>query len=51
MPNYICWTKHGERGVIMEEDEEVGDDDNIIIRGFAECGTFDDTAMGKLKKR
>jgi hypothetical protein len=22
MPNYICWTKHGERGVIMEEDEE-----------------------------
>jgi hypothetical protein len=51
MPNYICWTKHGERGVIMEEDEEEGDDDNIIIRGFAECGAFDDTAMGKLKKR
>jgi hypothetical protein len=49
MQNYICWTKHEERGVIMEEDE--GDDDNIIIRGFAECGAFDDTAMGKLKKR
>ena len=35
LPNYICWTKHGERGVVMEEDEEEGDDDNIIIRGFA----------------
>jgi hypothetical protein len=22
MPNYICWTKHRERGVITEEDEE-----------------------------
>jgi hypothetical protein len=46
MPNYICWTKHGERGVIMEQDEEEeGDDDNIIIRGFAEYGVFDDTTM------
>ena len=47
MPNYICWTKHGERGVIMEEDEEEeeGDDDNMIIHGFAEYGAFDDTAM------
>jgi hypothetical protein len=25
MSNYICWTKHGERGVIMEEEEEGGD--------------------------
>jgi hypothetical protein len=38
MSNYICWTKHGERGVIMEEDEKEGDDDNMIIRGFAEYG-------------
>ena len=22
MPSYNCWTKHGERGVRMEEDEE-----------------------------
>ena len=22
MPNYICWTRHGERGVIIEEGEE-----------------------------
>jgi hypothetical protein len=49
MPNYICWTKHGERGVIMEEEEE-GDDDNIIIHGFAKYGAFDDTAMGDAKE-
>ena len=35
MPNYICWTKYGERGVIMEEDEEEeGDDDNMIVDGY-----------------
>ena len=27
MPNYFVWTKHGEREVIMEDDEE--EDDNI----------------------
>ena len=26
MPHYICWTKHGERGVILEDDEKEGDD-------------------------
>jgi hypothetical protein len=35
----------------MEEDEEEGDDDNMIFHGFAEYGAFDNTAMGKLKKR
>jgi hypothetical protein len=51
MPNYICWTKHEERGVIMEEDdEEEGDDDNNIIRGFAEYDAFGDTAMGKAEE-
>jgi hypothetical protein len=34
-----------------EDDEEEGNDDNIILRGFAEYGAFDDTVMGKLKKR
>jgi len=24
MLNYICWTKHGESRVVMEEDEEEG---------------------------
>jgi hypothetical protein len=47
MSNYICWTKHGERDVIMEKDEEEeGDDDNMIFHGFAEYGAFDDAAMG-----
>ncbi|WVZ54768.1 hypothetical protein U9M48_005517 [Paspalum notatum var. saurae] len=22
MPNYVCWTKHGESGVMLEDDEE-----------------------------
>ena len=26
MPNYNCWTKHGERGVIMEDNEEEEND-------------------------
>jgi hypothetical protein len=35
----------------MEEDEEKeGDDDNMIICGFAEYGTFDDTAMVEAKE-
>ena len=42
MPNYICLTKHGETGVVMEEgEEEQWDDDGII----AEYGAFNDTAM------
>ena len=28
MPNYNCWTKHGEIGVTMEDDEEEEDNDN-----------------------
>ena len=28
MPGYNCWTKHGERGVIMEDNEEEEDNDN-----------------------
>jgi hypothetical protein len=51
MPNYICWTKHGERGVIMEEDKEEGDDDNMIIHGFAEYGAFDDTALWEVEEK
>ncbi|KAK1605403.1 hypothetical protein QYE76_029076 [Lolium multiflorum] len=40
MPSYNCWTKHGERGVIMEEDEE-GDD--IIDDNYPDH--FGDTLM------
>ena len=41
MPSYNCWTKHGERGVMMEENEEDEDDDSYPM--FPEYG---DTATG-----
>ena len=41
MPNYFCWTKHGETGVIMEDNEE---EDNDNYPGFSEHG---DTTMGE----
>jgi len=48
MPNYICWTKHGETGVVMEEgEEEQWVNDDIIV----EYGAFNDTAMGKTKEK
>jgi hypothetical protein len=51
MPNYICWTKHGERGNMMEEDEEEGDDNNII-HGFTKyTDAFGDTTMGVSSSR
>jgi hypothetical protein len=28
MPGYNCWTKHGEKGVMMEDGEEEENDDN-----------------------
>ena len=35
MPNYICWTKHGETGVMMEEDEEEqADPDDIFAQYY-----------------
>jgi hypothetical protein len=42
MPSYNCWTKHVERGVIMEDNEEEEDDDNY--HGFPE---YSDTFMGE----
>ena len=30
MPHYNVWTKHGERGVIMEDIKEEEDDDNYV---------------------
>ena len=41
MPSYYCWTKHGERGVMMEDNEEKEDDDNYPM--FHE--EYGDTAM------
>jgi hypothetical protein len=42
MPSYNCWTKHGERGVILEDNEEEEDSDNYPI--FTEDG---DSRMGE----
>jgi hypothetical protein len=42
MPSYNCWTKHGERGVTIEDNEEEEDDDNYLE--FPEYG---DTFMGE----
>ena len=44
MPNYICWTKHGENGIMMEEGEEEQLEPDDII---AQYGDFGDTAMGE----
>jgi hypothetical protein len=42
MPSYNCWIKHGERGVIMEDNEEEENDDM-----YPEYG---DTATGEKLK-
>jgi hypothetical protein len=39
MPSYNYWTKHGERGVIMEDNKEEEDDDMYP--------EYSDTAMGE----
>ena len=44
MPKYLCWTKHGEKYVMMEDNEEVDCGDNFP--SHAGFGDFDDdTAM------
>ena len=48
MDNYIFWTKHGERGVVMEDVEEDDDDNNIPY--WAEGGAFVDTTMGEAEE-
>jgi hypothetical protein len=40
MPSYNCWTKHGERGVMMEDNEE--ENDVMYLE-------YDDTASGEAK--
>nr|XP_051206475.1 uncharacterized protein LOC127321483 [Lolium perenne] len=39
MPSYNCWTKHGERGVMMEDDDEEEEDDDMYPN-------YGDTATG-----
>jgi hypothetical protein len=31
MANYVLWTRHGERGIVMEDNEEEEDDNNIPV--------------------
>ena len=40
MEKYVCWTKHGEQGVTMEDNEEEYFDDHFP--GNAGIGAFDD---------
>ena len=40
MKKYVCWTKHGEQGVTMEDNEEEDFDDHFP--GNAGIGAFDD---------
>jgi hypothetical protein len=40
MSGYNCWTKHGERGVMMEDNDEEENDDN-----YPEFPKTTDTAM------
>jgi hypothetical protein len=42
MSNYICWTSHGEKGVIIEDNEEEVFDG--YFSGHARFGVFDDDA-------
>jgi hypothetical protein len=46
MPSYNCWTKHGERGITMENNEEEEDDDN-----YPEFPEYGDTFMGEAEGR
>ena len=46
MDNYTLWTKHGEAGVPMEDNEENNDDDNIPDWAHLyEAGVFEDEPM------
>jgi hypothetical protein len=40
MSGYNCWTKHGERGVMMKDNDEEENDDN-----YHEFAEITDTAM------
>ena len=42
MPSYFSWTKHEERGVVMEDNEEEEDNDNYPM-----FGEHSDTEMGE----
>ena len=39
MPHYNVWTKHGEIGVMMEDNEEEQDDDNYVPPEYGDAAT------------
>jgi hypothetical protein len=43
MANYVLWTRHSEKGVVMEENEDEEDDNNIP--DWAAWQDFADTLM------
>ena len=45
MLNYYVWTKHGERGIMLDNNEE--EDDRISDFAANYDAFFDDTAMGE----
>jgi hypothetical protein len=49
MVNYVLWTKHGERGVVMEENKDEEDANNIP--DWAAGQDFADTLMEEAKKK
>ena len=51
VPNYICWTKHGESGIIMDEGEEEEEEELDHANIIAQYGGFNDVAMGEIMKK
>jgi hypothetical protein len=51
MDNYTLWTKHGEPGVLMEDDEEDDDANNIPDWAYLyKAGGFDDEPMDEAEE-
>jgi hypothetical protein len=51
MDKYTLWTKHGEPGLVMKEDEEDGDDKNIPnLAHLYEVGAFDYEPMDEAEE-
>ena len=45
MPNYYVWTKYGERGIMLDNNEE--EEDRISDYAANYSAFFEDTAMGE----
>jgi hypothetical protein len=51
MDNYTLWTKHGEPGVLMEDDEDADDDYDIPDLAYLyEVGAFDNEPMDEAEE-